>query len=73
MKDFTDEEIKSVIINNVLYAKYAIDEELEVLFLKVVKDIVKDNDYVNEQTFEAIIAAIEPDKKFEGIAYLNIP
>lgn len=60
---------KSLVINGVTYAKYEIEGDL--IFLKVVKDIVLGNETASEDIIISIIELVEK-KKITRSAYLNV-
>lgn len=62
-------EIKELVINNIVYAKYSIDGGT--LYLKVLKKIIANNAVASEDMIARIISSIER-KKFSYMAYLNI-
>lgn len=61
--------IKDLVINGTLYAKYTMDAGL--LFLKVIKNIIPDNEGHSEDYFQGLISLIE-ERSFKGIAYFNV-
>lgn len=63
------QEIKELVINNIVYAKYSIDGGT--LYLKVIKKIVNNHALASEDIIAKIISSIER-KKFSYMAYLNI-
>ncbi len=71
MKDPRPEEIKELTINGVLYAKYDVDKEKEMLFLKTVKNIIPDHDKESEDCIIALIGILE-QTDFASCGYLNI-
>lgn len=60
---------KDLVINNVLYANYIIDNQ--VLYLKIRKNIVRDDKRASEDLLINLISLIER-KKIREAAYLNI-
>lgn len=61
---------KTLKINNIIYAHYEI--EGDVLFLKMRKQIVPEDDMESEEALATIIGNLE-NRHFTKLAYLNIP
>lgn len=67
--DNSTKNVKTLTINRVDYAKY--DFKNGLLFLKVLKNIVPDNEGASEDVLSQIIQLIEKTK-VKGLSYLNI-
>ncbi len=61
--------MKSLVINGVEYGKYLMEKDL--LFLNIKLNIVP-NDISQSEDFMAMIISMIEQKKFLGIAYLNL-
>lgn len=61
-------EIKRLIINDILYAVYLIEDD--VIYLKMIRKVIPDNALVSENLLIAIVQSIE-ETKFTRASYLN--
>lgn len=67
--DLKAEDIKTLTINGKEYAKYNID--MNILFIKVLINIVPNNTGESEDYLASLIGLIE-EKNFTGLSFLNI-
>ena len=62
--------IKELTINGQLFAKYEIEHNI--LFLKMIIEIVPGNPKISEDILFNIISNCIEKRKFQGVGYLNI-
>lgn len=62
------QKIKSLIINDVLYAEYIIENDT--IFLKMLRMVIPDNARVSENMLISIVQDVE-NTKFQRASFLN--